>query len=57
LSFQQPKKENVVDEKLGVEVGSEAPDFTLPSSEGVQIQLSDYRNREHVTLFFMREFT
>jgi peroxiredoxin len=47
----------MVDERLVVEVGSEAPDFTLPSSEGEPVQLSAYRGRAHVTLFFMREFT
>jgi len=46
-----------VDEKLVVEVGSAAPDFTLPSSEGKLIQLSDYRDRAYVALYFMREFS
>ncbi len=46
-----------MDENVVVEVGSEAPDFTLSSSDGTPIRLSDYRDREHVTLYFMREFT
>jgi peroxiredoxin len=40
-----------------VEVGTPAPDFSLDSSEGHEIHLSDYRDRQHVTLYFMREFT
>ena len=47
----------MADERLMVEVGSEAPDFTLPSSDGYPVQLSAYRDREYVTLYFMREFT
>ncbi len=40
----------------GAHVGSMAPDFTLAGSNG-QISLSDYRGKQNVVLYFMREFT
>ena len=36
----------------GIEVGAQAPDFTLPSSEGTQVSLSDYTGEQPVLLFF-----
>jgi len=44
------------DEERDLEVGSVAPDFSLESSDGTIVRLSDYRNRKHVVLYFMREF-
>lgn len=35
-----------------VEIGEEAPDFTLPNQDGEQISLSDYRGKKNVVLFF-----
>ncbi len=40
-----------------VSVGSRAPDFSLESSSGAQVALSDYRGRRNVLVYFMREFT
>ena len=40
-----------------VNVGSPAPDFQLESNGGTMVRLSEYRGREHVVLYFMREFT
>lgn len=37
-------------------LGSPAPDFVLESTQG-QIRLGDYRDRQNVVLFFMREFS
>ena len=37
--------------------GAEGPDFELESSGGHQIRLSDFRGRQGVLLYFMREFT
>ena len=34
------------------EVGQEAPDFTLPSTTGGPITLSQYRGQQHVVLAF-----
>ncbi len=39
-----------------LEVGAVAPDFTLEDSEGA-ISLADFRDRQPVVLFFMRELT
>lgn len=39
-----------------VTVGAMAPDFTLAGSSG-QISLSDYRGKQNVVVYFMREFT
>ena len=37
-------------------IGSLAPDFKLKASNGKEIRLSDYRGRNHVILFFVREY-
>ncbi len=39
-----------------VPMGSIAPDFTLPSVNGEQVRLSDYRGRKNVVLVFLRGF-
>jgi peroxiredoxin Q/BCP len=38
-------------------VGSKAPDFTLPSQEGTQVSLKDYRGKWVVLYFYPRDFT
>ena len=41
---------------LAVEVGEKAPDFTLPSTTGEQISLSQFRGKQHVLLeFYVRD--
>ncbi len=40
----------------GVTVASLAPEFSLPSSDGTEIRLADYRSKKNVVLFFIREF-
>jgi peroxiredoxin len=37
-------------------IGSPAPDFSLPASDGTEIKLADVRSRNNVVLFFIREF-
>ncbi len=37
-------------------VGSMAPDFTLPASKGREVGLVDYRDKSLVVLFFVREY-
>ena len=41
---------------IQIDAGATAPDFTLESSDGTMIRLSDYRNHSNVLLYFMREF-
>jgi peroxiredoxin len=36
----------------GIQVGAQAPDFNLPSSEGTNVSLSDYTGQQPVLLFF-----
>jgi peroxiredoxin Q/BCP len=36
-------------------VGDPAPDFTLPSADGTQVRLSDFRGREVVLFFYPRD--
>ena len=41
---------------LALEVGEKAPDFTLPSTMGEQISLSQFRWKKHVLLeFYVRD--
>jgi peroxiredoxin len=37
-------------------VGSIAPDFSLPASNGGQVSLANYRDQKSVYLFFIREY-
>lgn len=37
-------------------VDSIAPDFCLPASTGTEIALVDFRSKNNVYLFFVREF-
>ena len=41
-----------VHEAEALDVGDKAPDFTLPSTSGVDISLSDFRGRKWVFLEF-----
>ena len=41
---------------LALEVGEKAPDFTLPSTMGEPISLSQFRGKKHVLLeFYVRD--
>jgi thioredoxin-dependent peroxiredoxin len=37
--------------------GQPAPDFTLVSSTGQKVSLSDFRGKKNVVVYFMREFS
>ena len=37
---------------MALKVGDKAPDFTLPSTTGEKISLSEYRGKKPVVLFF-----
>ena len=40
-----------------VEVGDQAPDFTLPSTTGEKISLSQFKGKKHVLLeFYVADF-
>jgi len=43
-------------EDTTIGIGTQAPDFKLPASNGLEISLSDYHTKKHVYLFFVREF-
>ena len=41
----------------GLEVGDKAPDFTLPSTTGEKISLSQFRGKKYVLLeFYVNDF-
>ena len=43
---------------LALKVGDTAPDFTLPSTAGGRVKLSDFRGKNNVVLaFFVLAFT
>jgi hypothetical protein len=42
----------VVRETTALEVGEEAPDFTLPSTLGTEISLRQFRGKQHVLAEF-----
>jgi peroxiredoxin len=42
---------------MAVEVGQEAPDFTLKNTAGEQVSLSDFRGRNVVLLFYPAAFS
>ena len=44
------------EDTIEAKIGSHAPDFHLPSTNGNEIRLSEFRGRKNVILFFVREF-
>jgi peroxiredoxin (alkyl hydroperoxide reductase subunit C) len=42
-----------LDSQVAVEVGKEAPDFTLPAIDGRRVSLSDYRGKKNVVISFV----
>jgi peroxiredoxin len=41
---------------LDAKIGSIAPDFKLKATNGQTIALSDFRGKNNVVMFFIREF-
>jgi peroxiredoxin (alkyl hydroperoxide reductase subunit C) len=48
-----PGELKAVDSKGHLKVGDQAPDFTLPSTTGQTISLSDYKDKKNVVLSFV----
>jgi peroxiredoxin len=44
-------------EKPELTIGSIAPEFRLPATNGAQVSLADFRGQSYVYLFFIREYT
>jgi cytochrome oxidase Cu insertion factor (SCO1/SenC/PrrC family) len=43
---------------LALKVGDEAPDFTLPATDGTKVHLADFRGKSNVVLaFYVLAFT
>jgi len=43
---------------LALKLGDEAPDFTLPATDGTKVKLSDFRGKSNVVLaFYVLAFT
>jgi len=43
---------------LALKVGDQAPDFTLPATDGTKVKLSDFRGKSNVVLaFYVLAFT
>jgi len=49
----RPGKLKPIDSTLKVKVGDKAPDFTLTSTDGKKITLSDFRGKQNVVLSFV----
>jgi peroxiredoxin len=47
----------MAEDSIEAKIGSFAPDFKLLATNGVEIALSDFRGKNNVILFFVREFT
>ena len=45
------------DDSIEAKIGSYAPDFRLPATNGEQIGLFDFRGKSSIVLFFVREYT
>ncbi len=43
-------------ETPNLSIGSIAPGFSLPASDGTQISLADFHDKQNVYLFFVREY-
>lgn len=43
--------------KMTVEIGKQAPDFTLPNQQGEQVTLSEYKGKHVVLYFYPKDMT
>ena len=46
----------MAEQSMQITIGSPAPEFRLPASNGTDLNLADYRSKNNVVLFFVREF-
>lgn len=42
---------------MSVEIGKQAPDFTLPSQDGKEVSLSDFKGKHVVLYFYPKDMT
>jgi len=45
-----------MNDESSVTVGLLAPEFSLPSGNGTEISLGNFRSKKNVVLFFIREY-
>ena len=50
------KKGGTMTDNLDITIDLLAPEFKLPASTGSEIALADFRSKNNVYLFFVREF-
>ncbi|GAB1471029.1 hypothetical protein MASR2M66_19070 [Chloroflexota bacterium] len=43
-------------DSIEAKIGSLAPDFKLPATNGHEISLTDFRAKQNVIVFFIRDF-
>lgn len=46
----------MVDQLDQITIGSQAPEFGLPANTGTEIKLTDFRSKQAIVVFFVREF-
>ena len=48
----QPKGSNTIDMVQNIEIGSKAPEFSLPDQQGKRVNLSDYLGKTNLVVYF-----
>lgn len=53
----QGRRNKTEEGSVGLQPGEEAPDFRLPSAQGEEVSLSQYRGFKNVFLVFLKGMT